>query len=222
MMGEGQVVLKEIHRLLVYILFIALVLVASWEYNREAAASLLEQELIPEEALRLRVLAHSDHPRDQWLKQKVRDAIIEQVLTWVEDVDSLEEAEREILAQLDELEERVQETIAQHGFTYSFTLEYGSIPFPAKLYGPYFYPAGEYTGLLVTIGAGQGDNWWCVLFPPLCFVDFGTGEVIDPDQTFGSVEEGQDDQKAEQEESGIEIRFFLLELFLKIKSLFVN
>lgn len=221
-MGEGQVVLKEIHRLFVYLIVIAMVLVMSWEHNQEVAASLLEQEIIPEEALRLRVLAHSDHPQDQWLKREVRDTVIEQVLTWVEDVENVEEAESEIVAQLNELEDLVQETIAKHGFSYSFTLEYGSIPFPAKLYGNHFYPAGEYTGLLITIGEGQGDNWWCVLFPPLCFVDFGTGEVIDPDQTFGSVEQEGNEETAEKDGSVIEIRFFLLDLFLKIKSLFVK
>lgn len=197
-----------------YLFMIIFILVMSWEYQREVSASLIEKDVIPENALRLRILANSDNPQDQWLKREVRDSVVQEVLDWVDKVDSLEEAEEKITQSMEELEMVVQETIESSGFEYPFSIKYGQITFPAKLYGDQFYPAGEYNGVLITIGEGQGDNWWCVLFPPLCFVDFGTGEVLDPDQ-----EEAQEGK--EQTEQKVEVRFFLVDLFDKIKSMFV-
>lgn len=218
-------------RIWLYFLVIIFMLWISWEYEQEVSASLLEasflseEQIIPEQSLRLRVLANSDHPRDQWLKQEVRDGVIREVSEWLADVDSLERAEEELQQSLPQIEQVVQQVLSKRGADYPFSVEYGSILFPAKLYGQEYYPAGEYQGLLITLGAGQGDNWWCVLFPPLCFVDFGTGEVIDPDQEFAD-EKGQKDHEAANKESTatgqeVEVRFFLVEWLLKIKSLFV-
>src|SRR5699024_12254209 len=67
----------------------------------------------------------------------------------------------------------------QHGMADDYQVTYGeNIAFPAKLYGSYLYPPGEYEAILITIGEGQGENWWCVLFPPLCFLDFENGTTV--------------------------------------------
>lgn len=192
----------------------------SWESQRSVAASIMtESKVIPEDSIRLRVLAHSDTPQDQWLKREVRDVVVQQMSIWAEEAEDIDEAREHIELGLVALNERVQEEIRKRGFTYTSLVEYDQIPFPSKLYGNQFYPAGEYEGLLITIGAGQGENWWCVLFPPLCFVDFGTGEVLDPDQE-AREQQGKSLAAPSEAEGEIEVRFFVLELIEKVKAWF--
>jgi stage II sporulation protein R len=160
----------------VYMIIALMVLVASWESSRTEAA--IAGAGIPEESIRLRILANSDSPFDQWLKREVRDAIVEQMNQWVTGPQSIEAARNVIHSRLHELDAVVGEVIAKSGFSYEHHVELGVVPFPTKLYGSVVYPAGEYEALRVTIGAGEGQNWWCVLFPPLCFVDVTTGEAV--------------------------------------------
>lgn len=213
-------------KLLIYVCSCLLVLVMSWEYQRGVAASIMikpsgiaKESGIPEESIRLRVLAHSDTPQDQWLKREVRDIVVEQTSSWAEQAKDIDEAREHIELGVVDLNKKVQEEIRKRGFTYTSQVEFGQIIFPSKLYGNQFYPAGEYEGLLITIGAGQGENWWCVLFPPLCFVDFGTGEVLDPNQEQKEEQEGSIASTTETE-GEIEVRFFFLELIDKVKSWF--
>jgi stage II sporulation protein R len=105
--------------------------------------------------------------------------------------------------------------------TYGSQVEMGLIPFPTKLYGNRLYPAGDYEGLLITLGAGQGENWWCVLFPPLCFVDFGSGEALVDENESDAEDQNSSAQGQEEEQKEIEVRFFLVELFMKIKNYFI-
>jgi stage II sporulation protein R len=165
----------------VYMIIALMVLVASWESSRTEAA--IAGAGIPEESIRLRILAHSDSPYDQWLKREVRDAIVEQMNQWVTGPQSIEAARTVISSRLYEMDAVVGEVIAKNGFTYDYHVELGVVPFPTKMYGSVVYPAGEYEALRVTIGAGEGQNWWCVLFPPLCFVDVTTGEAVAKNET---------------------------------------
>lgn len=222
-----------------YICVGLLVLVMSWEYQRAAQASVLaENQDIPEDAIRLRILAHSDRAQDQWLKEQVRDQLVQRLNESMQELEGIDEARELIQALLPELEQLVARTITGAGYAYPSSLEYGTIPFPAKLYGQKLYPAGEYEGLLVTIGEGQGSNWWCVLFPPLCFVDFGTSEAIEEGRS-AEMEAALDDnmdQKIDDEKDGadkdndngddgddrVEVRFFILDLVDKIISWFTD
>lgn len=213
---------KRIRTLSLYLLVSLVVLLTSWEYQKNVSASMLNQTVgIPEESIRLRVLAHSDLPGDQWLKREVRDAIVEQITARVGEMKTIEQAREHISSSIEQLEELVEQTIVDRGYSYSSKIDFGSILFPAKLYGNKLYPAGEYEGLLVTIGAGQGDNWWCVLFPPLCFVDFGTGDV--KETTEHQADHPESDAEltdGESAEKKVEVRFFVLELWSKIKAWF--
>lgn len=135
---------------------------------------------IPEDAIRLRVLANSDTDDDQRVKRLVRDRIVEQLNGWLRQEaapQTREEAREFIASHLDELESAVAKTLADAGMPYTAALTLGEVPFPAKLYGGQVYPAGMYEALLVTLGEGEGQNWWCVLFPPLCFIDGDTGQA---------------------------------------------
>ncbi|AIQ55202.1 stage II sporulation protein R [Paenibacillus sp. FSL R7-0331] len=155
-----------------------MVLMMVWEGQKSDAA--VAESAIPQQSIRLRILANSDGTADQLVKRQIRDAIVEQMNQWVsglEDPQSLEQARTLIRSHLPELNELVASELEKRGIGYDYKVELGVVPFPTKLYGGTVYPAGEYEAVRVTLGAGKGQNWWCVLFPPLCFIDAGTGDA---------------------------------------------
>ncbi|QUL54605.1 stage II sporulation protein R [Paenibacillus tritici] len=155
-----------------------MILMMAWEGQKSDAA--VAEVSIPQESIRLRILANSDGPGDQLVKRQIRDQVVEQINQWVaglEDPQSLEQARALIQNHLPELNDLVGRELKQRGIEYSYQVELGTVPFPTKMYGGRVYPAGEYEAVRVTLGAGKGQNWWCVLFPPLCFIDAGTGDA---------------------------------------------
>ncbi|MGG2017406.1 stage II sporulation protein R [Bacillus sp. S10(2024)] len=135
--------------------------------------------VIPKEAIRLRILANSDSKEDQELKRKVRDEVKAQIDGWVAELKSFEDARRVIQSRIPELEQTVAKALKREGSKETFTVQFNkNIKFPTKVYGNFIYPAGEYEAVLVTIGKGEGANWWCVLFPPMCFLDFSSGTAV--------------------------------------------
>ncbi|AUS10228.1 stage II sporulation protein R [Laceyella sacchari] len=169
---------------------------------------------IPEQAIRLRILANSDQLRDQWLKRKVRDELVKEIETWAEQPGDIGEARQLIRSRLPRFQALAERTVAQHGFDYPVKVDFGRVPFPTKLYGEKVYPAGNYEALRVTIGRGEGENWWCVLFPPLCFIDMSNGDAVEPppESLSASLEPTQ---PAQPKEEKIQVRFFLLDKLLK-------
>ncbi|MFC4811871.1 stage II sporulation protein R [Paenibacillus sp. GCM10023250] len=161
-----------------YVLLIAAVLLMSWENQRADAA--IAGGGIPSESIRLRILANSDSALDQAVKREVRDAIVDEMNTWVSGPQTIGEARASIRAHLGDIDAVIAAKLAARGFDYGFKAELGVVPFPTKIYGTEVYPAGNYEALRVTLGAGAGQNWWCVLFPPLCFVDAVSGEASTP------------------------------------------
>lgn len=127
---------------------------------------------------RLHILANSDSKEDQDLKLKVRDNIIEYMNSLSYDGLTKEEAINLTQEHITEFEIIAQKTIENEGYNYNVSLEIGNFYFPTKLYGNVSLPAGYYDALKIEIGKAQGKNWWCSLFPPLCFVDISSG-VID-------------------------------------------
>ncbi|MNO75650.1 Stage II sporulation protein R [compost metagenome] len=175
--------MKKYVRQIALITFSIFILLMSWEGQRvdSAAVSIEGQAGIPQDSIRLRILANSDRASDQAVKRRVRDAVVEQMNSWVGQLDnpqSLEEARRVIKENLDSVERIVEQTLSSSGKNYGYTVELGVVPFPTKMYGGAIYPAGNYEALRITLGEGDGKNWWCVLFPPLCFVDAGSGDAL--------------------------------------------
>jgi stage II sporulation protein R len=168
--------MKALHFLkqYVYIAFALMILITVWESNRTDAAVITPA--IPQESIRIRILANSDSAQDQALKGVVRDAVVASMQSWVNGPQTIEQARSVVTEHLPELDILVGDMIRERGYSYSHQVKLGVVPFPAKMFGNEVYPAGEYEALRITIGSGEGQNWWCVLFPPLCFVDTFTGE----------------------------------------------
>ncbi|MFE6797540.1 stage II sporulation protein R [Paenibacillus chitinolyticus] len=170
-------VIRKSYKHLFYTFFALAIMMMSWEGTRSNAA--LAEGAIPDQSIRLRILANSDKPEDQAIKRLVRDAIVAQMNEWVTGPHSIDEARQIVQQNLPVLEEVVRNTLTSRGLGgLPYTVELGRVPFPTKMYGNRVYPAGDYEALRVSLGEGKGQNWWCVLFPPLCFVDGVSGEAV--------------------------------------------
>ena len=132
------------------------------------ALALRTQDELADKVVRLHVLANSDSEEDQALKLRVRDAVLEQATAILEQSADRREAESRLRGQLLELERIAAKEIAAEGYDYPVTVNLENTDFPTQEYDGFTLPAGEYLALRVIIGEGQGRNWWCVVFPPLC------------------------------------------------------
>ncbi|NMA54320.1 MAG: stage II sporulation protein R [Firmicutes bacterium] len=130
--------------------------------------------------IRLHILAHSNHPRDQALKLEVRDAVIKETAALFAACTTEQEAEQALLEHLGLVEAVVNRVLIQAGVSYRGQVEVGTYPFSRRTYGDMTLPAGCYRALRIVLGDGQGHNWWCVLFPPLCFVSGSSGHITPP------------------------------------------
>lgn len=130
--------------------------------------ALRTQDELADKVVRLHVLANSDSEEDQALKLKVRDVVLERATAILEQSADRREAESRLRGELLELERIAAEEIAAEGYNYPVTVELENTDFPTKEYDGFTLPAGEYLALRVIIGEGLGQNWWCVVFPPLC------------------------------------------------------
>jgi len=134
---------------------------------------------IADSVFRLHVIANSDSAEDQNLKYIVRDKVIEYMSSISQNASSKEDVIEIAKANLDKIRAIASQTIRENGYTYSVNVEVGNFSFPSKRYGDITLPPGYYDALRIKIGEAEGQNWWCVMFPPLCFVDVTSGVVPD-------------------------------------------
>lgn len=132
---------------------------------------------IQNSVFRLHVIANSDEEYDQNLKYIVRDEILKYVNSISSNAVSKEDVIELVKTNSDEIKKIAEETIITNGYDYSVNVNIGNFEFPTKTYGDLSLPAGLYDALRVEIGKAEGANWWCVMFPPLCFVDVSSGVV---------------------------------------------
>ena len=126
------------------------------------------QQAVSDKVVRLHVLANSDSAEDQALKLRVRDRVTERTTQWLQSAADRAEAEGLLRGGLLELEGIAAREIAEAGYDYPVTAQVTDTTFPTKEYDGFALPAGEYLALRIVIGEGAGQNWWCVVFPPLC------------------------------------------------------
>lgn len=169
---------------------------------------------ITDSVFRLHVIANSNSEEDQNLKYIVRDAIIKYVNS-AYNVESKNELINSI--DLDTIKEIAQNTIIENGFSYPVKVEIGNFSFPTKTYGDIALPAGFYDALRIKIGNAEGKNWWCVMFPPLCFVDVSSGIV--PDSSKEVLEDNLGDEEYNliaDNSNTVKFKFKIVEFFQNI------
>ncbi|NHM30105.1 stage II sporulation protein R [Neobacillus terrae] len=161
-----------------YLLILSIGTILSLYIPKNEAVQAKEEIVIPGEAIRLRILANSDMESDQALKHLVRDKVNENITLWVKDLTSIDEARTLIRSKLPEIQKIAENVVEEQKSDQKVKVNFGKVQFPTKLYGEFLYPAGEYEAILITLGEGKGANWWCVLYPPLCFLDFSSGTAV--------------------------------------------
>ena len=173
---------------------------------------------IADGVFRLHVIANSDSVEDQSLKYVVRDRVLEYMNIICADVSSKEDAISIVSSHLDDFKDVATKTVREQGYGYDVSVEVGNFDFPTKVYGDISFPSGFYDALRIKIGNASGKNWWCVMFPPLCFVDVSSGVVPD-----SSKEDMKDNMSSEEygiianESDELSFKFKLVEFFQNIK-----
>lgn len=202
-------------------LFVILGLMATCIYKQVSNVDTFS-ESYKEKLIRFHVLANSDSEEDQQLKLKVRDAVIDYLQPKLKDSKSIKESERIIIEEENNLINLCNKVIQENGYDYGVDVVLGYSKFPTKQYSSVVLPAGEYKSLRILIGEGQGKNWWCVMFPPLCFVD-EQNNVIDK-ETDAKLREVLTDEeyqliveKDNTKVDNLEIKFKIVEIIQKIK-----
>ncbi|MDN4071571.1 stage II sporulation protein R [Fictibacillus terranigra] len=208
---------------LMTILFLSLIaMLLFFETQTKVANATMNASVkIPSDAIRLRILANSDADKDQTLKRRIRDKVNQQITTWVGGLDSHDQAEKVIRKHLPEVENVVKSYLKDAGLDIPYKVQFNNdVAFPTKMYGNYIYPAGKYEAVLITLGKGEGANWWCVLFPPLCFLDFENGDAVKADQKnvkeVASASEQEAPAMQKPDEETVHVKFFLADLFTTI------
>lgn len=176
-------------------------------------ASTVSQNL-SENFFRLHILANSNSKKDQELKLKVRDNIIEYMNSLSYSGLNKEDVIYLTQKNVDNFQKIAKETIISEGYDYDVKVEIGNFYFPTKIYGNISLPAGNYDAIRITIGEAKGENWWCSLFPPLCFIDISSGVISDKSENELKANLSNEEFAIITEDSKtIKLKFKLVELF---------
>lgn len=134
---------------------------------------------IPKESIRFRIVANSNSPSDQLMKERLRkdiEPIIEKIL---ENSNNINEARINITNNIGRLTLEIDNFLNNNNYDIKYRVNFGDNYFPQKIYKGTLYQEGNYESLVITLGEGEGDNWWCLLFPPLCYMDFDNTDEVE-------------------------------------------
>ena len=203
---------KLIFIFILTLLIFVYILYLSFNYSQAVSSNLSDN------VFRLHIVANSDSMADQNLKLKVRDNIIEYMKTITSSSSEKEDLISIVNNNLSTIENIALNTIKENGYNYTVNVDVGNFHFPTKIYGDISFPAGNYDALRIKIGNAVGQNWWCVLFPPLCFVNSSTGIVPEDSkdilkenitsESYKIINESNNDTS-----SDIKIKFKIIEFF---------
>lgn len=129
-----------------------------------------EYVIVPKNSVRFRIIPNSNAPKDLYIKEQVKTSI-DSVIKEIEKSKTINEARTSIKENINLVENKVSEVFRENNYNMDFKINYGTNYFPEKIYKGVKYEAGEYESMVVKIGSGSGDNYWCVLFPPLCLME---------------------------------------------------
>ncbi len=194
---------------LLVFLFIAYLFICAHSYVVAVSGELSNS------VFRLHILANSDSDEDQSLKLKVRDSL----LSYMNDICANCSTKREAIEvasnHIDEFKNIAKKTISDNGYDYDVNIKIGNFYFPTKYYGNISLPSSYYDALRVEIGNAEGQNWWCVMFPSLCFIDVSSG-IVDDDAKENLKENMSEESYnivSENEDLSFDIKFKIIELF---------
>ena len=204
--------MKKIKNLLIIILLLFIYcIICAFSYVNAVSTD------IQNSVFRLHVIANSDSDEDQNLKYIVRDKVLE----YINSISNSSMTKDEVITlaneNINEIQKIAENTIHENGYNYSVKLNIGNFSFPTKKYGDITFPAGFYDGLKIEIGEAKGHNWWCVMFPPLCFVDVTSGIV--PEESKQTIRDNlsEEEYKLLSENSGnMNFKFKIVEMFQDI------
>ena len=167
---------------------------------------------IAEEVIRFHVLANSDSDDDQALKLKVRDGVLDKYHEELSGSDNKEETRKIIMDNIDGITKCAGDIIKSEGFDYDVKAYMTKDDFPTKVYGDISLPAGEYEALRIEIGKAEGHNWWCVMFPPLCYVDVSCNEVsVDDKKVLENVLNYEEYKLVTEDTPEVKVKFKIVE-----------
>ena len=202
--------------ILIFLLFIYIT-ISAISYSNAVCSSLSDS------VFRLHVIANSDSEEDQNLKYDVRDALLSYMNSISANISSKEEAINLVKENKNEFYNIAKQVISDKGFNYDVSIEIGNFSFPTKTYGDISLPAGFYDALKVEIGEASGQNWWCVMFPSLCFVDVSNGIV--PEESKENLEVTMNEENynlISSDDLEFKVKFKLVELFENAKIIMAN
>lgn len=207
------------------LLIVSLVLIISIIYilNSYLTAQEAYMDGIRDEIIRFHVRANSDSEEDQALKLKVRDKILKETKYLLKESKSIDETRSIMKNNLDNIKYIAQKVLEDEGENYDVNVTFGIERFPTRKYGNLVFPAGEYEALVVEIGEGKGQNWWCVMFPPLCFVDITNGTPAHVEEDLMEVlSEEEINSLLAEKNPPVVLKSKLVELFEKTKNYIAN
>lgn len=140
---------------------------------------LKDKIIIPDNAIRLRIIASSNDDYDQEIKLKVKDKVEDEMYKILDNTYSIALAKNRIENNLLNIDNVVKNTLKENNYNKSYKINFGKNYFPEKTYKGITYEEGMYESLVVTLGNGKGDNWWCVLFPPFCLIEAEDSDEVE-------------------------------------------
>lgn len=210
-----------------FILVVFLLIFIGFGVNEGAYAMALSKQGKDKEMLnsisgkliRFHVIANSDSEEDQRLKLKVKDEVIKYLIPMLEKCTTIEESRQLLESNDDKIKAIAERVIKENGYNYEVNSELSRVNFPVKTYGPITLPQGNYEAYRILIGKASGENWWCVMFPPLCFIDITKGEVAEEktlEQMKGVLSE-EELEYVNNDSENIQFKFKIVEIYNKLK-----
>lgn len=194
---------------LIFLLLGFFFLTTTWQRTQESLASELSPKI-----LRFHILANSDLDQDQLIKLEVRNLILDYVQTQLPDATNKEEIVTYLTTHKSDLDALASSYLSENGFSYDANLEFTNCYFPPKVYNDLVMPAGYYDAIRMVLGNGNGKNWWCVLYPTLCFSDFTCSEIPKESlELLHSAIENGDDSLLEDHRLDLNIAFYFFPNF---------
>lgn len=148
-------------------LIVIIFIIASYVF----IGNIMEKQIIPDESIRLRILASSNSIEDQRIKMLVVKSVHEELYTTLKEATSVDDARVKIINAIPKLSVKIEQTLKDNKTNDNYYINFGKNYFPVKSYKGITYNAGNYESLLIKLNKGKGDNWWCILFPPLCLLE---------------------------------------------------